>query len=168
MPLRENTPGALDKLRQRIRAVGDGSTRTGLSQVLAAAALKQVQDGFVESRDPYGRSWKQPADRAGQPLRDTGAMSGSAHTPRIGADGFLLALDQHHPGVHNRGAVIVPRVAPALSFVVGGARVFAQKVTIPKRQIVPDRARGLGPIWGPALKKEAADFLRRQLTGSSA
>jgi hypothetical protein len=159
MPIVEKNPGAMRRLRMRAAFVGSNGFKAQLHQVLAAAALKENADCFVGQRSPYGEPFKALTSRDGQALRNTGAMMASAHTNQR-SNGFVLVLDRGHPVTHNRGATIVPVAAAALRFMVRGAVVFAQKVVIPKRQIVPDRQRGLG-LWGPTFRKDAADLLRR-------
>jgi hypothetical protein len=163
MGIHEKKAGSLDALRARVRVASSAGLRTELSQVLAAAALKQVADEFAEQRDPYGDAWAPLTSRDGQALRDTGASAAAVNAPRADGIGFTINFPRGHMKTHNYGATIVPRAAAALRFVVRGAVVFAQKVVVPKRQIVPDRARGLGPFWSKAFADEARALLRRRL-----
>jgi phage gpG-like protein len=162
MGLREKNPGALDKLRAKVRRLNDAGFGRELQQVLAATAVTQVDNCFVEQRDPYGDAWQKLTSRDGEALRNDGHMKASIHPVDKGKN-FSVVIDQGHPAVHNRGATIVPRAAAALRFVVRGAVVFAQKVVIPKRQMVPDKRRGLGPIWSRAFAATANDLIRRRL-----
>jgi hypothetical protein len=162
MGLTERNPGQLDALRKRMETLSSAGFKTELSQVLAAAAVKQEADCFRDQRDPYGDRWKALESRDGEALRNTGAMFASVHTPRADGIGFTLAIDRGHPKTHNYGATITAKAAKALRFVVRGAVVFAQKVVIPKRQLVPDESRGLGPIWGRAFADEARALIRRR------
>lgn len=162
MPLTEKDPGAFNRLRMRVRALSSHETRAQLHQVLAAAAMTSLQNEFVRSVDPYDKQWKTPL-RGGQPLRNNGHMAASAH-PNQKPDGFSITLDQGHPKTHQDGKTIYPVSAAALSFLVRGKRVFAKVVTIPQRILFPIARRGLGS-WGPPMKRDAANFLRRHLTG---
>jgi hypothetical protein len=163
MPLTEKDPGALNRLRMRVRALGSPVARAELHQVLAAGATTELQNGFVNSVDPYGKEWEALKSRDGQPLRKNGHMAASAHTNQK-PDGFSITLDQGHPKTHQDGKTIYPVSAAALSFFVRGKRVFAKVVTIPQRMMFPVARRGLGN-WGPTLKRDASNFLRRLLTG---
>lgn len=154
----------LGQLKDRIARLSASGFRTELSQVLAAAALKQVSDGFRHSRDPYGNRWRDPKFRQGQPLRDTNAMSNSAAVePR--PNGFRLSITKHYAGVHQRGKTIKARRAPRLLFKTrDGQWHSATEVTIPRRQMVPEAdTGGLGPIWGKAFNDEAGALIKRRL-----
>ena len=163
MGITERNPGALDALRERVRLVSSPAFSAERSQLLASAATKQVADCLRESRDPYGAAYKPLTSRDGVPLRGpTGQLFNSTHPVQTGG-GFEIVIDAHHPKTHNYGAVIKAKTARALFFMVRGVKVFAQKVTIPKRQIVPDSARGLGPIWSKAFADEDAALMKRTL-----
>lgn len=56
--------------------------------------------------------------------------------------------------VHQDGAVIVPKGAEQLSFVIGGERVFAKKVVIPSRRFV-----GVSAENAREIEDLATDFL---------
>ena len=162
MGITERNPGALDALRGRIKALGSPAFKAERAQVLGAAAVKQVADCLRDSRDPYGEAYKPLTSRDGIPLRQTGQLFNSTHDIQT-SDGFQVVVDAHHPKTHNYGAVIKPITARALFFMVRGVKAFAKMVTIPKRQMVPDAARGLGTIWSKAFADEDAALVRRHM-----
>lgn len=154
---------ALESLRIRVTALHQAGFRQELAQVLGAAAMKQTQDGFVQSRDPYGRPWAALKVRRGRPLRDTGAMAASVNF-QVKGGGFRLSIPKIQAGVHQRGATIVPRRARRLRFKGPNGFIFARQVTIPKRQMVPEQQTGgLGDIWTQAFDRAAGDLIRRAL-----
>ena len=69
--------------------------------------------------------------------------------------------------VHQYGATIVPKKGQFLRFPVGRGRkrrfVFAKKVTIPARSMVP-LPGNLGPIWTRAFRRTAESVVRRYWT----
>lgn len=161
MPLREKNPGALQRLRVRVRRLDSPAFRGQVNQVAAATTVAELTHGFIDQRDPYGKPWEKLTSRDGQALRNRGLMLASAHADaRPG--GSQLIVDQGHPKTHNYGATIMPRAARALRFMVRGAAVFAQQVIIPKRQMVPDRVHGLG-LWGAAIRRDINELVRLTL-----
>jgi hypothetical protein len=161
MAIRERNPGALQRLRVRARRLDSPAFRGELSQVLGATSVAELTSGFLEQRDPYGNPWQKLTSRDGEALRNNGLMLASAHADQM-PGGSKLIVDQGHPKTHNYGATIVPVAARALRFMVRGAVAFAQRVVIPKRQMVPDRAKGLG-LWGRAFRRDASDLVRRTM-----
>jgi len=188
MPLHGDING-LKKLADRIREVKSEGFKTELSQLLGAAALKLVADGFRGSHDPYGNPWLPLKTRKGKPLEKTGRMKGSASVdPR--SNGFKLTIATVYAPVHQRGGHVAPhsRIRPQiqwhnpktgrlvarttrLKLVVEsriGRRTFGKGITIPQRRMVPDQeGGGLGPIWTAAFRKEAESLLRRRLQGAA-
>lgn len=170
----------LEALRRKVASVASPAMRRALSDALAAEALKLVDDGFDQGRDPYGKAWKPLKSRSGKPLLDTGRMR-SAFTSRTTEDGFTLSAtvrnndpkyDANIVGVHQHGATIRPKYAKALRFQVRGAPtkgnkrgatswVTTKKVVVPRRTMVPEQQYGgIGKPWGDALAAEADAAIR--------
>ncbi len=154
----------LDRLRERITAASSPEFNAGLAQVLGAAALKELADEFREERNPYGEKWAPLKLRRGRILRDTGRMAASAAVSP-GPNGFELSITASYAGTHQEGATIVPRRARVLRFQVGRRTYFAKRVVIPRRQMLPDAARGWGPIWLGAFQREARRYVARHFRG---
>lgn len=154
------------RLARRVRNAASPETYNRLKKAIAAEAVTQVQLGFREGRDPYGNPWSPPKFRIGKPLLDTGRLR-SSFAAQITPTGFRIGSNVKYANVHQYGAVIRPKAARALRFPLGkgkGAKIaFAQKVTIPQRQMVPERGR-LGRIWGRAFKAVYQRELRRILS----
>lgn len=160
--------GDFDKLRtiaSTVAAMGKPAFKQLFMKRLAGEAMRLVHEGFAQGTDPQGQPWKR-AHRGGRTLRDTGRLLGS-YTAAIRPDGFTLGTNLKYAGVHQFGAVIKPVRAKALAFRLrgdGGGRrrfgnlVFAKRVVIPRRQMVPEGTT-LGPIWARALETEALDLL---------
>jgi phage gpG-like protein len=162
----------LDDLRARLSELASGAARKGMVRVLAEEAVKQLDDEFRQSRDPYGRPWAPLTSRVGKPLLDTGTHLRSGLAPKLSASGFTISTPFKGAAVHQYGAVIRPVKAKALAFRVRGVptasrkrgkagTVFAQQVTIPRRQYMPEG--DIGPIWGGAFERAADSFLRRHM-----
>jgi phage gpG-like protein len=163
----------LEDLRRRISAFGEGPTRDAIAKNCAAEALHQVQESFVESRDPYGKPWAPLKSRTGSPLRDTGRFMNS-FTAKWSPDSFSVSTNFVGAAVHQYGATITPKNAKMLAFKVRGAptksrprgrasSVFAKSVTIPARQIVPEG--DVGPRWHDAIEDAAMVTIMRHMGG---
>lgn len=153
----------LSALAVKIGRLATTQLRQDLAKVLGAEALAQVQLGFRESRDPYGNAWAPPVLRpGGKPLLDTGRLRNSfSSQPRPG--GFEIGTNAIYAATHQNGATIVPRKGKFLKFRAGrrGPWVQRKKVTIPRRQMVPERE--LGAIWSAAFEKAGTRFVSRIL-----
>lgn len=162
----------LAALREKVASLATPRARSELNAVLAEAALKQIDDEFRESRDPYGQPWKPLVSREGQPLRDTGQLLNSLH-PKATESGFEISTNRKGAATHQYGATIVAKTSKGLRFRTRGAPtasnkrgalsnwVTKQQVTIPRRQYMPEV--DLGPYWTKALQEAADDFLRARL-----
>jgi phage gpG-like protein len=155
-----NAVQQLDKL-----IAATGNTRPildGVGRVLS----NFVRLGFKTSRSPWGVPWQALKSRQGQPLRDTGRMQASI-THLVQGDTVEIGTNiQKYPPVHQFGAVITPKVAKTLRFVVGGRVVFAKSVTIPSRPFMPIRAGGvvdLPAAWQTAVVNDVKNKLERLL-----
>jgi phage gpG-like protein len=174
--------GKFKELREMVRkieALKGQSFRDGLAKRCGAAALKLVADGFRGERDPYGESWK-PIKREGKILRDTGRMAAGFSTSPT-ATGFSINNRVRYVMVHQRGGHVKPSVRvqfadPKTSRFISRKKAsrrklvaervlnFAQGMTIPKRQMLPEKATGgVGKAWGDALNREAREYMRERL-----
>lgn len=101
----------------------DGLGRLGVSQTRRRLSS--------EKTTPAGRAW--PANQAGTSiLFKSGGLSDSiAHY--VGASDVRWGSGHVAARVHQFGAIIYPKTAKMLSFMIGGRRVFAKHVIIPRR-----------------------------------
>lgn len=160
----------LRQLAQKMRQLASPAFRQEMAKALGAAALKALHDGFRRGVDPYGRPWKKLKSRTGQPLRDRGVLEAS-YSVQPSAGGFSLGTNLIQATVHQYGAVIVPKSKTLLRFQVRGKPtksnkrgklsgwIYAKKVTIDQRQMVPEMETGGLGNWGEALNREAAALL---------
>lgn len=95
---------ALRELGNKLRQVSSPSTMEDLSRKLAEEAMRQLDAGFREQRDPYGRPWAQQM-RTGQTLRDTGRLRNSFTYDATGS-GFRLGTNARQVRIHQYGGVI--------------------------------------------------------------
>lgn len=167
----------LERLRVQLERVASGELREGVVRAVAEEAEKQLDDGFRESRDPYGARWAPLTSRTGKPLLDTGAhLRNSLLHPRITPQGFVIATPFIGAAVHQYGATIRAKKGKALAFRAGGARprghgrgqtggfVLRKKVVVPRRQYMPEN--DVGPIWGSAFDESASTAVTQALGGS--
>lgn len=139
---------------------------TGLSDFDAAPLVEEiVQLGENQTRKriesggpgPDGEAWPPNKEgtailfRTGRHLHDSAASSASGTSGEWGE-----SWEFAH--VHQDGAVIAPKNADRLSFMVGGKRVFAKKVTIPARPSV-----GVSAEDAEEIKELVTDYLGRLL-----
>lgn len=158
-----------------------GPDRVVLQKRVGQAAVAQAQLGVRRGVDPYGKAWAPLTSRTGQPLRRTGnniqrSWTASGETPTS----FRFGSRFKYLATHQYGAIIRAKNGRFLRFGVEsgwrlngkgraarGARgairatVYAQQVTIPRRQLVPEKdTGGLGAIWFEAFSRAVASFLR--------
>lgn len=173
--VRETGSLKLSELRAQVRNAAGVFSGETLAKLIAAEALTQTRLGFREARDPYGRPWAPLKFRQGTPLRDTGRMA-NAFTTIVSGPVVTIGVNvQAKNGksivaVHQYGATILPVNAKALRFrgaerargkkTTYGSWIFAKKVTIPARPMIPDTARGLPTSWERAFDAVAARYTK--------
>lgn len=175
---------ALRRLADRLGS--DGIRRDVLPQIaqrMATTAVKLLGDEFHYSRDPYGNAWAPLTSRQGKPLEKTGRMMRSRTAQAEGTD-VKVTITANYAVFHQDGTAAHARRGGAIPQNKRGrfvskrkaavAKARAQKVAvfgayqhggIPRRQMLPDAAGGLGPIWSVALQKDADDVIRKALGG---
>lgn len=161
----------LAKLQAQMKSLTSDDIKPRLAVVVGAAALAELQLGFRESRTPYGAAWAPLKLRAGgKPLLDTGRLRNSfSYQPN--ASGFTIGSNFIGAKVHQYGATITPKKSRFLRFrgkVHGRTKrttpwIFAKSVTIPRRQMVPEKV--LGERWTNAMNEAGARFISRIMKG---
>lgn len=102
---------------------------------------------FHTARDPDGNPWAplNPlyAETKQGPgiLRERGGLTGSI-VYQVSGDTVSIGSNRIYAAVRQRGAVIVPKNAKALHFMLGGHPVTVKPVTIPARPHPRDWPRG--------------------------
>lgn len=164
---------ALTRFGNKVASLGKPSTLTALSKELADEALFQVQRGFVEQRDPYGRPWhpkKYPDGR--RILRGkTGQLERSFRRVYAGADGAIISSRAPHAiftlgtGRYGKsGQPIKPKRAKALRWRgPGGKWVFAKQVEGSRQRLLLPLPGQPSPIWQKALTERARAFIMKRL-----
>jgi phage gpG-like protein len=143
MPVLQGDFGGLEDLQKRIRQIAKPGFKEEVARRLTGTAIKLLADEFRGSKDPYGTPWKPLKRRAGKPLLDTGRLRAAAVGQTAGqASGAVVR-------------VVIP--VEYASYHQDGTR------RIPRRQIVPDRAGGLGPVWTLAFRKEIELAVRQAM-----
>jgi hypothetical protein len=143
--------GALEDLQRRIREVTNPKFKEEVAHRLAGTAIKLLADEFRQSRDPYGVGWKpvnrnRARDRRARGRRDAGGRFRRADKPLVDT-GRLRAAATAATDSSVGGTVRIVIPVEYASYHQDGTRRMV------RRQIVPDRAGGLGPIWGAAFRK---------------
>lgn len=162
-----------------------GTGKVALQKRLGEVAITQAALGIRRSVNPYGDPFAPLTSRTGIPLRRTGnniqrSWTAEQETPTS----FVFGNRFKYLATHQYGATIVPRRAPFLRFSVenapkktksgrwksGGSRVvYALKVVIPRRQMVPEMdTGGLGPRWTRAFERAIRNYLKSLLTPGGA
>lgn len=118
----------LQSLIHGIEKLASAKLRREAIRVLGEEALSRVQDYFQRSAGPYGEQWAPPRHRpGGMPLVDTARLRNSLRTRAANA-GFRITSNVAYAAIHNYGGP-----------------------NMPKRQYLPDRARGTPPDWKRAF-----------------
>lgn len=134
-----------------------------LSANLAEESLELIRQGFDTSSDPYGQKW-QATKRGGQILRESGRLRNSFTTSSISASGFRVGSNAKQVALQNYGGTIKPKTKKFLRFRAAknerskGGFVFAKKVVIPARPMLPDE-RGLPKRWEKSLEEAAQEVI---------
>ena len=126
----------IERFRSTLREIASSRFREAALQSLAEEARTQIVLGFRDSKSPYDEPWAPLESREGKPLLDTGRLRNSL-MPR--AVGTSLRIDAN--------------VAYA------AAHQYGTK-TIPRRQFLPDQARGLGVRWMRAFRRALVQVTR--------
>lgn len=147
----------LERLIQAVRSVGGEEMRAQLSQKLGAKMLELINTQISTGVDCYGQAMPLRKGDGALPLqglRNAFSASYTAQCPTV-------RTSKWYAFVHQTGMKIKPVNKPFLRFrVPGGGWASAKEVTIPRRQLVPSRADGLGPVWAPALREAAFQWAR--------
>ena len=184
----EQADAAARRMMLAIAAL-EGSQKVVLQKRLGATAVAEAEKGVRLGRDPYGTGWDPLTSRTGQPLRRTGTnIQRSWHAQESSPVTFEFGSRFKWIRTHQYGAVIWPRRYSRLRFSVEvgwrlnkrgkpirGAKgavnaiIFARRVTIPQRQLVPEaHTGGLGPIWLDAFRRTTGRYLRDLTRGTHA
>lgn len=182
--------GKLRKLRDNLKAVGaEGLLERRVSNVMAVEAVKLIADGFRKEQDPYGEPWAPLKSRTGRILRRSGRMAASANAHARPGGGVIGQISVGYAIFHQRGAHHAARSDARMRTLWRGTRsgrflrqrkggelgvVYRFRRTtrewdLPRRMMVPERSRGLGPIWGAAfarvLPKVVRDLIKNGWAG---
>jgi len=141
--------GSLEPVQTALRRIADIGRDP--QRVLAAAALgleDNAKRRFDQGVDPHGVRWEEYAplnplyargkQNSGHILIESGQLQRSIVSEATGHS-IIVGSDEKYAAVHQFGAVIKAKNAPALSFVMGGplgdgGELFhRQSVTIPAR-----------------------------------
>lgn len=165
--------------------------RTGLLEQCAKTAGNEIENSFIESVDPYGKKWAPLKSRKGRILVNNGdlARSYNAQEPAqwtYTQTGFVVQTNVAYAPYHQYGAFVPPhsRIGVGVVFNAKGrfqevrtkkgrAKVrsywlgnvtYANGITIPRRQMVPEENTGGLGNWGPAINEEAAAFMKKWMS----
>ncbi|WP_024277997.1 phage virion morphogenesis protein [Xanthobacter sp. 126] len=132
-----------------------------LLTIIGAVLESSTRERIEETKTaPDGTRWAPNREgtstllRTGRHLRDSIAFIASASELDVGSSWEFAHI-------HQDGAVIKPKNAKRLSFVVGGHRVSAKQVTIPARPFV-----GVSKEDEAEILRVATDYLRTLVGGA--
>lgn len=97
-------------LQRKIASLNEPTFRRDLSQSLALAADKLVQDGFRSETNPYGKPWQPLKYRSGKALQLTGGLRASVATVALG-NGFRIDVTKSYGVFHQYGTTHRPKRA---------------------------------------------------------
>ena len=151
------TVTGLDEFQQAFqRLFKEALSPEHVLESIGSEAALLVQEGFDNSRDPYGQAWE-PVKRGGNPLYETGDNMRSSIKYEVGTNAVDVGLTFPYAGVHQDGATIRAKNADYLVFRVGEQWVKKKEVTIPQRKILPDQ--GLSSDWSERLRLSGGSAL---------
>jgi phage gpG-like protein len=124
---------------------------------MAEEARNLVLEGHENGTAPDGSKWAPKVDGEPSHLVDNSDLRGAWHlaTER---DGFTISNAKIYASVHQNGATIRPRNAKRLAFKLAGGMVFARKVRIPARPMVPDEGE-MPAKWAERFTDVAEEIL---------
>lgn len=123
------------------RAGGERLIQAALKNI-GQALVRSTRQRFSQEVSPDGKPWEKlnpeyaKGKRGGKILQEQGMRGGLLGTivwQLKGGSAVEIGTNKVYAAVHQFGATIRPRSAQFLSFMLGGRRVFARKVTIPAR-----------------------------------
>lgn len=129
----------LKALSDSFQQLASRRAKEKLNRKLAEEALELTHDGFDRSITPYGKRWKDPKYRSGQPLRLTGRLEASIR-PIGSSEGFVLVTNVVYAATHQWG-----------------------RDAIPQRMFLPNGSQGFGGRWRRALQQVANEHVQMTL-----
>lgn len=151
----------LERLIGVVQSIGGEEMRARLSQALGAKMLGLIRSEIDTGVDCYGDAMPLRKGDGTLPLQGFRNAFSASYT----AEGPTVRTSKWYAAVHQTGMKIRAVNKPFLRFrMPGGGWASAKEVTIPRRQLVPSRALGLGPVWAPALKEVAHRWMRDHLS----
>ena len=135
--------GSIGQMIARLRRVSSAAFREELSKKLAEEALRQVDAGFREARDPYGKPWA-PTKQPNPILQRSGAFRSDWSIAGYTKDGFRIISAVEYGGYHQHGTK-----------------------SIAIRMVIPTAKRGLG-LWRAPFEKIVVDHFRATMTSQRA
>ncbi len=155
---------SLKELMRSIVAIGGDRGRKSINEGIAAESLRLVKRGFERSEDPYGIPWKPPVLRDGKPLLDSSRLRNGFQN-RSTPTTIELWNNVRYAAIQNYGGTIHAKNSPYLYFKTPEGLAAKKEVTLPARQMIPDSARGLPPVWDQRMRIIADKVLRTQVLG---
>jgi phage gpG-like protein len=147
----------------------EANHRQMLLEVAGETLISLTQERFALGKDPYDQPWKQSRrarDQGGQTLRDNGVLRNSFTWELNGTDSLIYGTNIKYAAIHQFGGEITPK-KKFLKFSSGGKTIFAKKVTMPKRAMLPDE-RGDPPAYDLELKESLEAALNATLQKAGA
>lgn len=148
-----------------------GVLHVGVLSAIGTAMVEETQKRFETGRDVWGVAWAPLSPAYAQIKRGPGILRASRMLQRsitfqVSGASVTVGSNRVYAGVHQFGAVITPKNAPALTFLLGAGAgmksrymlVHAQSVRIPQRPYL-----GFGPNDQRAVMDVLDVFVQRSL-----
>lgn len=142
---------AASALISRFVEIDEGALLTTVGGIGALQTQRRIEE---EKTSPDGTPWA-PNREGGSVLMRTGEHLRDSIAFEVGEGHVLWGSSWEYAHIHQDGAVITASGKP-LSFISGGKRRFAKRVTIPARPFV-----GLSPKDGREVEEIVTDWLGR-------
>lgn len=121
---------ALDRVAKKIRKLSTPAFRAATMDQLAQVARQEMAKTRAAYSDPHGRPWRKTR---------SGSTGLSKLAPQISATATGVSVAANNPWVktHQGGMTIDAKPGKWLVFMVGSKKVFAHRVKIAPRVIIP-------------------------------
>jgi len=161
----------MSKLIAQLERAARGEAFKAVGRAFAHELQHQVARGIDQARAPSGAAWK-PRIQGGKALATLGDRAIVKFTGNV----IRATIAFKWAGVHQHGATIYPKTertashwhgknkrlkhdasrttnrGGVLAFSIGGSKVFARKVTIPARPMLPNEGADMPPRWVFAVR----------------
>jgi phage gpG-like protein len=131
----------LDQTLEYLMRVASGKVHRDALDAVGSAMVDVTVNRFATETEPSGKAWpksQRALEQGGQTLSDNAILRRSFRHLVISSDAVKYGTPVFYAVTHQEGRTIEVQRAKALRWTRGGAAVFAKRVVIPQRRILPE------------------------------